>query len=245
MRKLLIILFFALLIIAFSNSVLASPVTIDEDFSSDNPNFTYNGVAHRDSFTEEGLLSVVCCGYRGSIFYNEPINTAQFNAEFDFRIEKLDPAGADGFTFAFIKNGSPTYLGNGGGDLGYVPRRGSLPIEGFAIEFDVHNNYGPDQFSDNHIGVDVNGDRNSVYLNSNIPILEDNGTFHVEIKIRGGKHIEVVLENESINYPKTKVVDYTIKDMKPFKGVVGFTGGVGAFRDLFFIDNFRLQHQPL
>lgn len=227
--------------LVFAQPLSAQPLSIEESFNTENSDFTYNGQAYRDNLN--GLVNLSPCCYSGSVFYNNPINTAQFNASFDLEIIRLDSAGADGFTFAVIDSQDPTYLGGGGGGLGYSQTPPGQ-IGGFAIEFDVHkNNEEPDG---NHIALMIAGDRlGSIYLTGDIPELEDNGMFHAEISLKGGKKLEIYLENESIGYTKRKVVDYTIEGMSPFKGLVGFTGGIGLFRSLFYVDNFKLQHSPL
>ncbi|MDO8551257.1 MAG: hypothetical protein Q7S03_01060 [bacterium] len=235
-----------LLFLLGSKPAIGDSTIINEDFSFDNPNFTLNGLAHRDPLNEELVLTDTCCGYAGSMFYNTPINTSHLNAEFDFRIDRIDPGGADGFTFTIIDSDSPTFLGTGGGGLGYSH---DASMRSLAVEFDVHKNPGVD-FDWTHIGVDLNGNLESVNIAQNVPegeeFLEDQGTFHTEILLReGGKRIIVYLGNESINYPRTKIIDYVMEDVKPFRGLVGFTAGIGAFRDYFFIDNFTLQHNPL
>ncbi len=213
---------------------------IEESFSSPNTSLTYNGSAYPDYTTGEAVLTQATGAYAGSLFFEKTVNTTHTVSEFDFRIEVLDQPGADGFTFAILQGVDPTYLGNGGADLGYTPIPPST-IKGLAIEFDTHNNYGVDAYSDNHVGVNINESHYSVITSSTLPRLEDNGTFHVEIVIKNGKIVGIYLSNDSINYPRTQVISYHSDSLESFWGHAGFTAGVGAFRNRFIIDNWKLR----
>jgi hypothetical protein len=235
-------LFFGLFLF-LAPQVFANQLLISEEFETDNANFSYNSDAHRDNTTGEMILMSECCGNAGSVFYNDSFNTSTFSVEFDFKIKQYSPDGADGFTFAVIDSSlGSNWLGLGGGGLGYKTLD---PVKSFAVEFDVHKNPGID-YDYNHIGIDMGGNMESVALAQGfIPDMEDNGTFHVEINVKGGKFITVYLTNDSIGYPRTKIIDYKMEGMMPFDGLFGFTGGAGAFRDEFIIDSLKIQRSSI
>ncbi|MTJ15867.1 MULTISPECIES: DUF4114 domain-containing protein [unclassified Dolichospermum] len=93
---------------------------------------------------------------------DEDGNILSFSTKFEFAITSSmgisdeDGVGADGITFII----SPTdTLGSYGGGLGY----GGL-LNSIAIELDTFNNnpFGISDVSGNHIGIDLNGDLNSI-----------------------------------------------------------------------------------
>ena len=93
---------------------------------------------------------------------DEDGNILSFSTKFEFAITSSmgisdeDGVGADGITFII----SPTdTLGSYGGGLGY----GGL-LNSIAIELDTFNNnpFGISDISGNHIGIDLNGDLNSI-----------------------------------------------------------------------------------
>ncbi|MBM3235043.1 hypothetical protein FJZ31_01965 [Candidatus Poribacteria bacterium] len=227
-----------LLVVYISAPALAVKV-IDEDFNKPTENFTYNGSAIQQIPPGVVLLTQVVQWQAGSLFFNTPYDVSAFKARFDFGMGK--GTGADGLTFAVLDSAvsDPTSLGGLGIDLGY----GGL--SGFAIEFDTWDNEVIDNYSENHVGVDTNGSVASIFINSDIPELEDSpGKFSAIVFCQNG-NIKVFLRNRQLSYPLTKVVDFTLPDFVAFKGYFGFTAGTGAATNYHLIDNFSLDIPPM
>ena len=104
-------------------------------------------------------LTPAAGGKSGAGYSTSPITlgaSATFSTRFQFRITDsggIDPA--DGLTFVLSKGVGG--LGDGGGGLGYQGVNNSV-----AIEFDTYNNGAGDGSSSNHVGVDSNGNIDSL-----------------------------------------------------------------------------------
>jgi hypothetical protein len=236
MKKIIVSFLVLAFSITFPLNVSAKQIYFQDDFSSVNPNLVFNYSGRVDPMNEVAILTETTnAGEKGSFFYTQPVKTNRLHAEFDFKIDSLDPIGADGFTFAVIDSLNPYSIGGSGGDMGYKG------LSGLAIEFDIHWNPENYDSSGNHIALDINGSVESLVINNSIPILQDNGLFHAEIDIMGGKNIVVYLSNDSIGYPKTKIIDYQIQNFDQFIGLAGFTGSHGSASAKQIIDNFYLS----
>ena len=69
------------------------------------------GQAFRDPREGKVVLSQLTGGYNGNVFYNSAVNTAQFQASFDFEVRQPNEKGADGFTidnFTLSASSKPT-----------------------------------------------------------------------------------------------------------------------------------------
>lgn len=224
-----------LLLVAYISLPALALKVIDEDFNEPTENFTYNGSAIQQIELGVVLLTQTVGDQAGSIFFNDAYGVNEFKARFDFWMGK--GTGSDGMTFAVLDSAvsDPTSLGGHGGGLGY------LGLSGFAIEFDTYQNFGDEDPSDNHVGVDTDGSVVSLFTNSDIPVLEDSpGKFSAIVFFRNGK-IKVFLRNQGLGYPWTKVVDFTIPDFVTFSGYFGFTAGTGSHTNYHLIDNFSLD----
>lgn len=94
----------------------------------------------------------------GSAFTTSKVNLANegsFSTKFAFRFSRQLNGGADGIVFT-VQNVDNNVGGLGGG-IGYAGLDRSI-----GVEFDNWDNGSIDGFSDNHVGIDVNGDVNSV-----------------------------------------------------------------------------------
>jgi hypothetical protein len=81
---------------------------------------------------------------------------ATFSTSFQFKISSSGGiAPADGLTFVLSAGSSG--LGGAGGGIGYQGVANS-----FAVEFDTYDNGGTDGNSSNHVGIDTNGNLNSL-----------------------------------------------------------------------------------
>lgn len=107
----------------------------------------------------------------GSAFSTDTISldaNASFSSAFQFRM--TDPHTSDGIGLgadgiAFVVQTVANNVGGIGGGLGYAGINNSV-----GIEFDTWNNGAIDNNSSNHVGIDLNGDVNSVTL---IPVATD------------------------------------------------------------------------
>lgn len=103
-------------------------------------------------------------GQSGSVFSTAAVSLASdasFSSAFRFQITNSggicdeDGCGADGLVFA-VQTVSNTAGGAGGG-IGYMGLDRSV-----GIEFDTWNNGGWDNYNGNHVGIDLNGNIDSV-----------------------------------------------------------------------------------
>lgn len=211
----------------------ARAIDIAEDFEAavDPGAFTITGDAFQDLGTGRLVVTPLGAYRRGSFFWTQSVpDLTYFQASFDFWIGGGSAylGGADGLTFAFVPG--PTLLGSAGGDLGYTG------MGGYAIEIDTYYNGEKGDPSENHIGVVQGSSANHLYTTSSIPEIEDAGWFHCEVYFAYG-HVQVFLSNESIAYPRTQVVDFTIPDYTPCEARLGFTASSGAGWNDHLIDN--------
>jgi hypothetical protein len=204
---------------------------VNENFDSPlNPAaYIISGDALQDTFNGDFVVTPALEYQAGSIFLSQQVTQlTHFVASFDFQIGGGD--GADGMTFAIIPG--PDLLGRDGGYLGYDG------LGGYAIEFDTFKN--SSESSENHIAVIRDDVFNHLYSTDNIPELEDNGWFHCDITFSGGS-IKVFLENESIAYPPTEIIDFDIPSYIPFNAYLGFTAGTGGDGNNHIVDNLKIS----
>ena len=212
-------------------------ILISEDFNSSAGNFQYNGSATWDSTLGVGLLTPAKPSQKGSMWYKQSFNLAnysQFTAEFDLYLGVNNwPLGADGITFAVINttNGLDA-IGEAGGYLGYYGIQNS-----FAVEFDTYNNYSFDPYG-NHIGIDWNGDVNSLTA-ATVTTIEDGQIHHAKIVFNiPNRKISVSLDGTAY------ITDYELTNFTPFEAYFGFTGATGSLYNMQYIDNFELRLDP-
>jgi hypothetical protein len=170
-------------------------------------------------------------GQSGSAFSQSAVSlgaNVSFSSFFAFRITGSGGAGggADGLTFA-VQTVSNTAGGSGGG-LGYAGISNSV-----AIEFDTYNNGGGDANNNNHIGVDLNGNVNSVALQ---PItsssLKDGNIKYAWVDYDGTADLlQVRFSDLAAVRPGAALISYNV-DLSAVLGntnaYVGFTSGTGA-----------------
>jgi hypothetical protein len=95
-------------------------------------------------------------GQPGSAWYNvqKPVVAGNFSTTFQFQLSNGSGGsngGSDGFSFG-IQNSNPTYLGGGGGSLGYDGLPNSV-----VVEFDTFQNTNFGDTSNSAISVHTNG----------------------------------------------------------------------------------------
>ncbi|MFC1717980.1 PKD domain-containing protein, partial [Candidatus Poribacteria bacterium] len=216
------------------------------------PAFNTNGWAYIDN--SHGYPYVLRLSYSyhqaGSAFLNNPLSMGSnlsFNTHFRF-IHTYpegqgdeDGIGGEGIAFVLQTQGSDA-LGFEGAYLGYGhhidPQYGIQPS--VAIEFDTRNDGAMDDNSGNHIGININGDCDSV-VTQHI----DTGTNHVSrmnngamwnawIDYNGITGLMEVRVSESDTRPVNADLAYSL-DLAGILGstyvYVGFTGGVGLAKN--------------
>lgn len=167
-------------------------------------------------------------GQSGSAFSTSAVTLGadvSFSTKFSFNFNQQLNGGADGLVFV-VQTVSNTSGGAGGG-IGYAGLPNSV-----GVEFDNWNNGGIDGNSENHAGIDLNGDVNSVALNTSLPFLLDSGIdLFSWIDYNGVTDLlEVRLSNVNIR-PVSSLLSYVV-DLAAVLGTpnafVGFTSGTGA-----------------
>lgn len=171
----------------------------------------------------------------GSVLYNKPFNTARFEAEFDLYLGRNDADGADGMTFAWVREGS-FLLGAEGGSLGFYG------LDAYAVKFDTCSAGAHEP--ENYVAL-IEGrqapDSTGFVYNDRIPELECDSPFHVRILFDSG-HFQMWMSNPAIDYHATEpVLDYTIEDWADYDAYFGFTAATGDCTNEHAVDNFRLK----
>lgn len=218
-------------------SVSADPLLFN-DFSS------VSGLQLNGSAAQAGnvlRVTPATTGQSGSVFSTSAISLASdvsFSSAFRFRIGNsggicdTDGCGADGLVFT-VQTVSNTAGGVGGG-IGYSGLANSV-----GIEFDTWNNGGWDDYNGNHVGIDINGNINSV-VQANLPT----GPGHVDRMNNGAiwsawvdydgaaDSLEVrIAQGESALRPLDALLAYNV-DLTSVLGTtdafVGFTSGTGS-----------------
>lgn len=180
-------------------------------------------------------------GQSGSFFSTSAVSLASdasFSSAFRFRITSSggicdeDGCGADGLVFA-VQTVSNTAGGAGGG-IGYS----GLP-KSVGVEFDTWNNGGWDDSNGNHVGVDLNGNIDSV-AQTNLPTgvgnvnrMNNGAIWSAWVDYNGVTDLlEVRLaQGESVARPTTALLSYGV-DLTTYllttDAFVGFTSGTGS-----------------
>ena len=211
-------------------------VVIDyPDFSSVS-GLTINGNAAQNG----SALRVTPANYgqSGSAFSTNTVSLASgasFSTYFQFRFTNPGGAndgqgwGADGLVFVVQTVGNN--VGGSGGGIGYQGINNSV-----GIEFDTWNNGAGDNNSSNHIGIDINGDVNSVKLAEVTEADMNNGdVWNAWVDYNSATQLlEARLSRGSVR-PGAALVSYNV-NLASVLGVtnafVGFTSGTGsAFAD--------------
>jgi murein DD-endopeptidase MepM/ murein hydrolase activator NlpD len=204
--------------------------SLTENFINFNPDQYYiAGDAYRDAAKLNFVLTdETSPDQSGRIFWKQKVNLTTWSMEFDFRITDGSGfnSGADGFTFAFVK------------DYGYPINSGSTldfsGADGYAIEFDTFpNSYDPYKNlanpNDNHVALVKNSTSTQHLAYQHLYKVSDDTVRHVVINFDAG-HIVVTVAG-------VKKLDYVIPGYEPFDGYIGFTAGTGEDFNTHVIDN--------
>jgi ELWxxDGT repeat protein len=219
------------------------------------PNFTLNGAAKQaTSFdnTAPVLRLTDGLGQSGSAFLTDRIslnNQASFSTSFQFQISSPqgggdeDGQGADGL--AFVIQTVANNVGGAGGGIGYAGINNSL-----GIEFDTYNNGGVDDNSGNHIGIDINGNIDSVVTQSIPTRLNDGNIWTAWIDYNGASDLLEVRLSSTNQRPDNALLSYqidlaaTLQSTDAFIGFTSGTGGAGGVHDILNWD-FKTTYQPI
>jgi hypothetical protein len=207
----------------------ASATTIQYNDFSSTTGLQLNGSAAAVDGSNRNVLRVTSSqqSESGSVFSTSAVTLGadvSFSTKFAFNFNHPLNGGADGLVFA-VQTVSNTAGGNGGG-IGYAGLNHSV-----GIEFDNWNNGAGDGNSDNHVGIDLNGNTNSAALNTNLPVILDSGQdLFAWIDYNGATdQLEVRLSGTD-SRPTNALLDYTV-DLVSILGTtnayVGFTSGTG------------------
>lgn len=170
----------------------------------------------------------------GSAFSTSTVSlasNASFSTFFQFRFTNPGGAhdgqglGADGLVFVVQTVGNN--VGGAGGGIGYFGINNSV-----GIEFDTWNNGGGDNFSSNHIGIDVNGSVSSVVL-AEVTEADMNGgdTWNAWVDYNSATQLLEARLTRSATRPTTATLSHTLNlasILGTTNAYVGFTSGTGA-----------------
>lgn len=182
----------------------------------------------------------------GSAFLTDSIslnNQASFSARFDFRISNPmgisdnDGQGADGLVFV-VQTVSNT-AGGGGGGIGYLGLNDSV-----GIEFDTWNNGGWDEHDGNHVGINLEGNIDSVVQTSVSPRMNNGDIWTAWVDYNGVTDLLEVRLSDSGLRSAIALLSLTV-DLEAELGspnaFVGFTSGTGAAGGFHDILNFEFR----
>ena len=219
------------------------------------PNLTLNGIAKQAIAINNSnpvLRLTDGLGQSGSAFLTNPIsldNNASFSTFFQFKISNpqgisdSDGQGADGLVFV-VQTVANNIGGNGGG-IGYSGINRSL-----GVEFDTYNNGAIDHNNGNHVGIDINGDINSVALQPIPARLNDGDVWSAWVDYSGFDstlEVRLALVNQR---PISPLLSYNldlISVLQTPNAYIGFTSGTGAagnYHDILNWD-FKATYDPI
>lgn len=162
---------------------------------------------------------------RGTAFLPDPVTldgSTSFSTRFVFSIDGPGD-GADGLTFILQRQG-PTALGGYGEGMGYRGLQGS-----YAVEIDIYDNgYDP---NGNHIGIDRNGNMNSLVRHTPSFSLEDGQPHGIWIDYDGvSDRLDVFLSEDPDTKPASPQLslDVNLPGALGPQVWMGFGGATGA-----------------
>lgn len=157
-------------------------------------------------------------------------NLNSFSTRFQFQITGSggigdeNGSGADGLVF--VVQTVSNNVGGAGGGIGY---QGINPSVG--IEFDTYNNGGWDDNNGNHVGVDLNGNIDSVVQAGVLPRFNDGNIWTAWVDYNGSTNQLEVRVNQTGLRPGGATLTHNV-NLATLLGTpnayVGFTSGTGA-----------------
>lgn len=211
-------------------------------FSEAEERFQLNGAAVMEGTSLK--LNHAAGNLYGTAFFKELVtlpSNRSFSAYFTFKITNPDcgtGGGADGL--AFVVQTDSTAVGSMGGGIGYA---GILPA--VAIEFDTFKNDGFKDPDDNHIGVGLGGDPESLRTAPAPVLLIDGNTHHAWIDYDGSEDKLEVRLSSSPERPEEAALTYTtaLEDELASQVYVGFTAATGSCTEQHDIRSFYFSNE--
>jgi len=167
---------------------------------------------------------------------------AGFETSFQYRIDDIHGAGADGFALV-IQNESASAIGGSGGAMGYGNnwRFGETGItQSVAVEFDTWNNSPADweDFNDNHVSVQTCGllanDPDQTYsLNAaTLPASPISGTEHLVRVVYVPGLLQVFLDGAAVPIVSADLDINSAIGLEDGLAWIGFTSATGGATDV-------------
>lgn len=236
-------------------SVGANAITISYSDFSDLSDFQLNGSAANipnPALPGNVLRLTNERSQSGSAFLSDSVllnDQASFSARFDFRITKPigsfdnDGWGADGL--AFVVQTVSNSVGGAGGGIGYryIP-------DSVGVEFDTWNNGVWDDFDGNHVGINLEGDVDSVVQASVAPRLNNGGIWTAWIDYDGLNDLLEVRVSDIGVRSNLALLSYNVDlvsvlgSPNAFIGFTSGTGSAGGHHDILNFD-FRSEFNPI
>ncbi len=224
----------------------SSPIRADEvitvawpDFNEvEPPVMTLSGKAKH--YQGALQLTETVTGQTGDGFYTTPVTMPEdrsFSAYFSFRMSEpncteTSQTGGDGLTFTIKPN-----LGNhgsSGGGIGYF----GIP-ESIAVEFDSFYNPEHNDPAKHHVGINLNGEVQSV-AKVELPFsLYSSQTYHAWIDYDGRNDLIEVRLAQTNSRPSAPLLSHKI-DLEKHLGTkqqIGFTGATGSCYANHYVDS--------
>ncbi|PCK00752.1 MAG: PEP-CTERM sorting domain-containing protein [Alteromonadaceae bacterium] len=241
----------AALLSVVSASVSATTITYT-DFS-DLSNIQLNGATAGINPTGDNSLRLTnSLSQSGSAFLKDSIsldNQASFSAAFDFRITNpqgisdSDGQGADGIVFT-VQSVSNTAGGSGGG-IGYQGLTKSV-----GVEFDTWDNGSWDENDGNHVGINIDGNINSVVQASVAPRMNNGAVWSAWVDYNGVTDLlEVRISDNGIRSADAYIsyivdLENVIDSSDVFIGFTSGTGAAGGYHDILNFE-FHDDYNPI
>ncbi len=236
------------LVLAFSSATSFAVPVIDYSDFSDISGLTLNG----DAAQAGNVLRVTPATdwQAGSVFSTNTVSLssgASFSTHFQFQFTNPDTGscdttgncGADGLVF--VVQTVSNNVGGAGGGIGYYGIPNSL-----GVEFDTWSNYSADNYSSNHIGIDLNGNIYSVVLTEVTEAdMNDGDIWNAWVDYNSATQLLEARLTRSTTRPIDALVSYSV-DLASVLGstdaFVGFTSGTGSSHANHDVLSWRLEN---
>jgi|GEM_PF-2890416 len=228
--------------ISLSNESLV----FDYDNAFDNIflNFSNNATAVRnDNHVVAIRLTPAKPDQNGSVFTRAPLALVDengFNASFSTRfsfsmtnaggaLNDSDGPGADGIVFTIQTNSNEA--GTQGEGIGYQGIPNSIGIEFDTFDNSPNNGFALNDVSGNHIGVNINGDINSIVQAPVVERMNNGGVWYAWIDYNGVSDTLDIRLSQTSDRPESSILTTTL-DLVDVLGVenayIGFTSATGT-----------------
>jgi hypothetical protein len=233
----------------------ANAITISYSDFSDLSAFQLNGSAAsipNPAAPDNALRLTNNLSQSGSAFLTDAIslnNQASFSARFDFRIFDAigsfdkDGWGADGLSF--VVQTVSNSVGGAGGGIGY-----RYITDSVGIEFDTWNNPEWDDADGNHVGINLEGDVNSVAQATVSPRMNNGEVWTAWIDYDGVNDLLEVRLSDTGLRSDLALLSYNLDlvsvlgSTNAFVGFTSGTGSAGGHHDILNFD-FRNEFNPI